>query len=64
MSETLLPLSFTEQGEEGLAHVVIPCCDYDVDESRGVSPAGRVAELEEARRNCLYFLHVTGLGLD
>jgi hypothetical protein len=46
MSETLVPLEFTGQGEEGLAHVAIPCCGYDVDESRGVSPAGRVAELE------------------
>ena len=35
MSETLLSLEFTEQGKEGLAHVVIPWYGSEVDESRG-----------------------------
>jgi hypothetical protein len=36
MSETLLPLEFSEQGtEEGLAHVVIPWYGCDVYKTRG-----------------------------
>ncbi len=35
MSETLLPLEFTEQGEEGLAHVVISWYGCDVYETLG-----------------------------
>lgn len=35
MSETPTSLKFTEQGEEGIAHVVIQCCGYVVDDFQG-----------------------------